>query len=156
MQRPFSSFLAESEVTPVSFSANNGAADIFFDVPDGSLELSGSWPEDTYANDFDLDPLRNRGGSSSWSGGAAPERVERIRFSSEDKPVHRWAASTVPESTLRHVPGGWDRVEGMDPQHDLPHRDSIPLRLPRDAGPPLFHGLDHEAELGFRDERAEA
>jgi len=152
MQRPFSSLKRESEVIPVRLTAYGEGADIFFVVPDGSLELCQPWPGDPASGDLDQDPPVSRRGSFSFAqdGGAAPRRVGRIR-SSEDERANRWAANSAAEVTLRHVPGGWDRVAGKDPQLNLPHRDPNPLRLPWDARPPCIDGLVREAELAPRE-----
>jgi hypothetical protein len=153
MQRPFSSPFAESEVTPVRFTAFEVQPDIFFfDVPDGSLELCPPSPWDASGqHELDADPLRFRGGSSALDGGAPSLREGQIRSASEDEYANRWADHRVAETTLRHVLGAWDRVTGMDPQRNLPHRDLDPQRLPGDARPPLFLSLFREAELAPRD-----
>jgi len=153
MQRPFSSSQSESEVIPVRFTAFEEQPDIFFDVPDGSLELCPPSSWDASANhEFDGDPFRVRRGSISLDGGAPSLREGQVRSISEDEYANQRAAHRVAETTLRHVLGGWDRVTGMDPQLNLPHRDLGPQRLPRDVRPPLLEGLLREAELAPREE----
>jgi len=139
----------ESEVTPVRFTAFEVQPDIFFfDVPDGSLELCPPSPwDDSGRHELDVDPLRSRRGSFALDGGAPSLREGQIRSISEDEYANQWADHRVAETTLRNVLGAWDRVTGMDPQLNLPHRDLGPQRLPRDVRPPLLESLFREAEL---------